>query len=260
VGWVHRGIGTSGPCVGTTNGRFVHLGIDTSGPVVATLDGEKWLHRGIGTYGPVVATIDGGKYVHQGLGTSELCIGTIDGKYVHRGVGTSELCIGTINSANWLERLAGGAALLVGLLEMGGKFDEGASAHRANAQAHFQAGRFNEGMTELVRAIRWYETNQEWDGVAKVREEMAEHNLLTGLMDRGRFNAAHDLKSAAGAWVEHGQELAKQRRIEEACESYKKALDDADRSVKIDPSFGGDLSLKITRSKAEKGIADLKST
>jgi len=117
MGGVHEGVGTARRRIGTVDVRFVHRGIDTTGPIVATLEGEKWLHEGIGIAGPCIATVHMGKYIHRGIGTAGTCIGTINGRYVHQGIGIAGPCIGTIDSTNRLEQLAGGAALLLKLLD-----------------------------------------------------------------------------------------------------------------------------------------------
>ena len=132
-----------------------------------------------------------------------------------------------------------------------------AAAHLVKASAHFQAGRFNEGMTELVGATTCYEAGKVWNEAASIREVMAERNLSRGTQDNN-YRASLDLGFAVGNWVSHGQDLEEQGRMEEACESFTNALDAANRSVKINPLQAGMPVFKLKKSNAEKAIEKLK--
>jgi len=130
-----------------------------------------------------------------------------------------------------------------------------ASTHLQKAPAHFQAGRFNEGMSELAGAARCYMMGEVWERAAEVREEMAEHNLSSPY-PMGKGNAVLDYQFAADEWFKHGNALKEKGQIEDSCAAYKRTLVDCARAISLDPrSRGGFL---ISRDTVEKAITDLK--
>ena len=113
-----------------------------------------------------------------------------------------------------------------------------ASAHVAKAEAHFQAGRFDEGMGELGRATTCCLQGEVWDYEAEIHERMAGYN-------KGKENAILDYEFAADARFNYGNALKEKGQIEEACANFKRALADCENAIALNPrSSGGFLTSK----------------